>query len=99
MNLRILNRFGTVASEDTYSCLVTFVSSMRANEIYLELTSQAFRIASLDNINVLLSHAAAYAGKPSNIWYSISIQCMEPKPKSLVSKLESEKQSNSSTKS
>ena len=97
--VKILNRFGAVASEDTHSRLVTFVSSMRANEIYLELTPQAFRLASLDNIDVLMSHASAYAGKPSNIWHGTSIQCVEPKPKSLFSKMECEKQSNSSTKS
>ena len=98
-SVKILNRFGTIASEDTHSRLVTFVSSMRTNEIYLELTPQAFRLASLDNIDVLMSHASAYAGKPSNIWHGTSIQCVEPKPKSLISKLECEKRSNSSTKS
>lgn len=81
--VKILNRFGAIASEDTHSRLVTYVSAQRANEIDLELTPCAFRLASLDNVDVLLSHASAYAGKPSNIWHGTSIQCVEPKPDSL----------------
>ena len=82
--VKILNRFGAVASEDTHSRLVTCVSSQRASEIDLELTPCAFRLASLDNVDVLLSHASAYAGKPSSIWHGTSIQCVEPKPNSLL---------------
>ena len=76
-------RFGAVASEDMHSRLVTNVASIREQEINLEFTPQAFLLASLDNIDVLLSHASAYAGKPSNIWHGTSIQCVEPKPNSL----------------
>ena len=65
--VRILNRFGAVACEETHNRLVTHVSSTRKNEIHLELTPQAFRLASLDNIDVLLSYASAFAGKPTNI--------------------------------
>ena len=82
--VKIFNRFGAVASEDTHSRLVSYVSTKRPDEIKLEMTPHAFQLASLDNMDVLLSHASAYAGKPSNIWHDTSIQCVEPKPKSLL---------------
>ena len=94
--VRILNRLGAIACEETHNRLVTRVSSKRKNEILLELTSKECRLASIDNIDVLLSNASAYAGKPSNIWHGTSIQCMKPQPKSIANKLQSEKQINSS---
>ena len=57
--VKILNRFGAIASEDTHSRLVTHVSSTREREIKSELTPNTFRVASIDNIDVLLSHASA----------------------------------------
>ena len=42
------------------------------SEIKNELASKAFRVTSIDNIDVLLSHASAHAGKPSNIWHGTS---------------------------
>ena len=49
-----MNRFGAIASEDTHSRLVTHVSSTREREIKSELTPNTFRVASIDNIDVLL---------------------------------------------
>ena len=46
---------------------------------------QAFKLASVDNIDVLSQYAKAYARKTSNIWYGTSIHCVEPKPNGLIS--------------
>ena len=81
--VKSLNRFRAVASEDTHSRLVTSISSIREKEIQLEMTPDVFRLASIDNVDVVPLHASAYAGKPSNIWHGTSVQCIEPKPKSL----------------
>ena len=98
-SVKILNRFGAIASEDTHSRLVTHISSIREKEIQLEMTPDAFRLASIDNVDVLPLHASAYAGKPSNIWHGTSIQCVEPKPESLVHTSKSDKQTNTSHQS
>ena len=87
--MKILNRFGAIASKDTHSRLVTYVSSIREKEIKLEMTPDVFRLASIDNDDILPLHASAYAGKPSNIWHGTSVQCVEPKPKSQVGKAQS----------
>lgn len=82
--IKELNRVGAVSSEDTHGRLVTFISQQRGKEMEAEFNPQAFKLASVDNIDVLSQYAKAYAGKASNIWHGISIQCVEPKPKSLL---------------
>ena len=82
--IKMLNRLGAVASEDTHGRLVTFVSAQREMKQKEELNSSAFKVASVDNIDVLSHFAKAYAGRPSNIWHGTSIQCVEPKPRSLI---------------
>ena len=82
--IRVLNRVGAVASEDTHARLVTYVSEQRKREIKEELNTDAFKVPSVDNIEVLLQYAKAYAGRMSSIWDGTSIQCVEPKPTSLI---------------
>lgn len=57
---------------------------MRTKEIKEVVNTDAFKVASVDNIKVLLQYAKAYAGRMSNIWYGTSIQCVDPKPRSLI---------------
>lgn len=61
--IKILNRLGAITSEDTHSRHVTCVSLERESEIKSELTPNAFRVASIDNVDVLSAHASAHAGK------------------------------------
>jgi hypothetical protein len=82
--IKVLNRVGAVSSEDTHGRLVTYISQQREKEMEAEFNPQAFKLASVDNIDVLSQYTKAYAGKTSNIWHGTSIQCVEPKPKSLL---------------
>ena len=82
----ILNRLGAIASEDTHSRLVTYVAEKREEELLQELTPNAFCVASTDNVDIVPTYASVYAGKSTNSWHGTSIQYIEPKPKSLVSR-------------
>ena len=65
--IKILNRVGAVSSEDTHGRLLTFISQQREKEMETEFNPQAFKLASVDNIDVLSQYTKAYAGKTSNI--------------------------------
>ena len=58
------------------------IAQQREKEIEAELSPQAFKLASVDNIDVHSQYSKAYAGKVSNIWHGTSIQCIEPKSES-----------------
>ena len=51
--IKVLNRVGAVNSEDTHGRLVTLIAQQREKEIEAELSPQAFKLASVDNIDVL----------------------------------------------
>ena len=62
--IKVLNRVGAVSSEDTHGRLVTFISQQREKEMEAEFNPQAFKLASVDNIDIS-QYAKAYAGKAS----------------------------------
>ena len=73
-----------MSSEDTHERLVTYISQQREKEMEKDFNPQAFKLASVDNIDVLSQYAKAYTGKTSNIWHGTSIQFVEPKPNGLL---------------
>lgn len=79
----ILNRLGIVASGSTHSKLVASVAEQREKEFQLEITQNAFCLASADNIDNKSGYAAAYVDKASIIFHGTSIQYVEPRPNSL----------------
>ena len=60
---KILNRIGAVASSDTLNRVILSVLQERKKQgIQSLLVSEAFTVASTDNIDFLQSHAAVYSG-------------------------------------
>ena len=45
-----------------------------------ELHPNAFRVVSVDNIDIMQSHAQVYVDNPHRSWHRTSIQTVEPKP-------------------
>ena len=67
--IKILNRVGAVSSEDTHGRLVTFISQQREKEMETEFNPQAFKLASVDNIDVLSHYTKAYGICRKNVQY------------------------------
>ena len=80
----VLNRFGAVASADTHSRFLQDLSADRKAMLDHNLSPNAFRIVSVDNIDVLQSHAQVYASDTHRSYHGTSIQCVEPLPKTCV---------------
>ena len=79
--VHILNRVGAVACVKTLQKLIKDVVKTREEEgIDKELTPGAFRVLSIDNIDILQSHAHVYVCQSESIWHGTSIQCVEPMP-------------------
>ena len=76
----VLNRFGAVASADTHSRFLQDLSADRKVMLDCNLTQNAFRIVSVDNIDLLQSHAQVYATDSHRSYHGTSIQCVEPMP-------------------
>jgi len=76
----ILNRFGAVASADTHSRFLQDLSADRKVMLDCNLTQNEFRIVSVDNIDLLQSHAQVYATDSHRSYHGTSIQCVEPMP-------------------
>ena len=80
----VLNRFGAVASADTHSRFLQDLSADRKVMLDRNLTQNAFRIVSVDNIDLLQSHAQVYATDFHRSYHGTSIQCVEPMPTTCV---------------
>ena len=80
---KILNRIGAVASSDTLNRVILSVLQERKKQgIQSLLVSEAFTVASTDNIDFLQSHATVYSGNQH--WHATSIQLIHPKPSDIV---------------
>ena len=51
--IKVLNRVGAVSSEDTHGRLIIFISQQREKKMETEFSPQAFKLASVDNTDVL----------------------------------------------
>ena len=76
----VLNRFGVVASADTHGRFLQDLSADRKVMLHCNLTQNAFCIVSIDNIDLLQSHAQVYATDSHRSYHGTSIQCVEPMP-------------------
>ncbi len=79
--VRILNQVGAVASLETSHRLATLVVQQRiARGIQPELRHRALCVVSIDNIDILQSHAFVSSTDGTRSWHGTSVQCMQPLP-------------------
>lgn len=74
----ILNRFGATACNNTHYRFLKKLDEQRPMMLTRELHCDAFRVVTVENIDLLQSHAQVYADNPSRSYHGTSIQCIEP---------------------
>ena len=79
--VKILNRIGVASSIDTSQRLATNVVRSRIiRGILPELNEHALSIVSIDNIDILQTHAFVSSTDGSRSWHGTSVQCVQPLP-------------------
>ena len=68
--MKIMNRLGVVTSSDTHDAFVTRIArSQRHRTVWDDVESDVFTAASVDNFDMLQSHAAVYCGDLNRSYY------------------------------
>lgn len=81
--VRILNRVGAVASLDTCNRLATFVVDQRIRRgITLEFEPNKLTVISIDNIDIMQTHAMVSCLDATRSVHGASVQAVQPLPKS-----------------
>ena len=84
--IKLFNRLGIVCSTDTHDRIVTEIAeNERVKQISQSLIPNAFTVASVDNIDILKSHAAVYCGDQGRSYHGTTIQIFQPNPLLLLS--------------
>jgi len=79
--VHLFNRVGAVASVEAHERLMKSVVKAREKQGYFaDLTPGAFRVVSIDNIDIMQRHAQVYVSSSERSWHGTSVQCVEPKP-------------------
>ena len=81
--VKVLNRVGAVASFDTCNRLATRVVQQQIlRGIKPELSPNTLTVVSIDNIDILQSHAMVSSVDATRSWHGTSVQCVQPLPAS-----------------
>uniref|UniRef100_A0A1X7UL74 Uncharacterized protein n=2 Tax=Amphimedon queenslandica TaxID=400682 RepID=A0A1X7UL74_AMPQE len=79
--MKLFNRLGIVCSTDTHDRIVTEIAeNERAKQVSQSLIPNAFTVTSVDNIDILKSHAAVYCGDQGRSYHGTTIQIVQPNP-------------------
>ena len=83
--IKMMNRVGAVASNDTLQRHIESVSVYRLQKgLTHELNLNALAIVSVDNIDFLQSNAFVYSGDVSRSWHGTTIQVVQPTPSFVI---------------
>jgi len=79
--VHLFNCVGAVASVEVHERLMKSVVKAREKQGYFaDLTPGAFRVVSIDNIDIMQRHAQVYVSSSERSWHGTSVQCVESKP-------------------
>ena len=81
--VKLFNRFGMVSSLDTNNRIATYIVQKRIIEgIKPSIQFGMLTVVSVDNVDILQSHAVVSALDATRSWHGTSVQCIQPQPKS-----------------